>query len=241
MSACQNRVEEECRHRVVSPRCREECRQVQVCDISHSITCDHTLLVLFIAGAAVHQSVPEGVQDSGGGSLPDQVLSSDSPGGSDLSVQEGGPERQHEVMVLDKTKMIFSDGFLFLAPAQDLLAAELKEGLLDFEEALVSLLELTLTLVLVLVQELEGADGTVLERIANRNSSGTPGFIFESLLVHHQYVIHHYYACIRQECRDVPQEGCITVPQEECEQVQETQCDAGQQNIVTTCEVMRLS
>ena len=55
------------------------------------------------------------------------------------------------------TKMIFSDGFPFLAPAQDLLAAELKEGLL------VSLLELTLTLVLVLAQELEGADGTVLE------------------------------------------------------------------------------
>ena len=60
-------------------------------------------------------------------------------------------------MVLDMTKMIFSDGFPFLAPAQDLLAAELKEGLL------VSLLELTLTLVLVLAQELEGADGTVLE------------------------------------------------------------------------------
>ena len=66
-------------------------------------------------------------------------------------------------MVLDMTKMIFSDGFPFLAPAQDLLSAELKEGLLDFEEALVSLLELTLTLVLVLAQELEGADGTVLE------------------------------------------------------------------------------
>ena len=59
------------------------------------------------------------------------------------------------------TKMIFSDWFPFLAPAQDLLAAELKEGLLDFEEALLSQLELALTLVL--AQEQEGAEGTVLE------------------------------------------------------------------------------
>ena len=49
----------------------------------------------------------------------------------------------------------------------------------------------------------------------------------------------------RQECRDVPQQQCTSVPQEQCTtvedqvctEVQETQCDAGQQSIITTCEV----
>ena len=41
----------------------------------------------------------------------------------------------------------------------------------------------------------------------------------------------------QQQCTTVPQEQCTTVEDQVCTQVQETQCDAGQQSIITTCEV----